>query len=443
MNVHLRMIGCRLNQAEIDAMARQLRQQGHTLVDDPAQADQIIVNTCAVTSDANRASRQLVRQLHAARADAPITVTGCYAQIAPDEIAVLPGVARVVGNADKDRLVETVTGQPVDPFDLEPVERDFPGRYARTRAFLKVQDGCDNACTFCVTTIARGAGRSRPLAEVVHEANLLTAMGYSEIVLTGVHLGSYGHDRGEMDGLANLVRALLSETDVPRLRLSSLEPWDLTPDFFSLWANPRLCPHLHLPLQSGCDATLRRMARRTSQAAFSVLMAAARAHIDQPCITTDVIVGFPGETDAEFEESAAFIEAMAFAGLHVFRYSRRPGTAAARMRGHVPEAVRKPRSERLLALSARLERTYAESLVATVRPVLWEQVAGVTGDGFLNVGYTDSYVRVGCAHPRPLTGQITQAHLTGWDSGRGVMRCVPLLEDELSNSGDERVESYG
>jgi threonylcarbamoyladenosine tRNA methylthiotransferase MtaB len=438
VNVHVRMIGCRLNQAEIDAMARQLHQQGHTLVDDPAHADQIIVNTCAVTADANRASRQLVRHLHAAQNDAPITVTGCYAQIAPDEVAVLPGVARVVSNSDKDRLVEMITGQPIEPFDREPFERDLPGRYARTRAFLKVQDGCDNACTFCVTTLARGEGRSRPLGEVLHEANALAAMGCSEVVLTGVHLGSYGHDRGERDGLAHLVRALLDETDLPRLRLSSLEPWDLTPDFFNLWANPRLCPHLHLPLQSGCDATLRRMARRTSQAAFSALMSAARAHIAQPCITTDVIVGFPGETDAEFEESAAFVEAMAFAGLHVFRYSRRPGTAAARMRGHVPEPVKKARSERFLALGARLERRYAESLAGQVRPVLWEQVAGVTDDGFLNVGYTDSYVRVGCTHPRPLTGQIIPAQLTAWDEVRGSMACVPLVERQLSDREMDR-----
>lgn len=426
MKVHLRMVGCRLNQAEIEAMARQLRQQGHSIVDDPAEAEQIIVNTCAVTQDANRASRQLVRQLHTASAQAAISVTGCYAQIAPNEIAVLPGVARIVPNEQKDRLVEQLTGQAVEPFDLEPFERDLPGRYARTRAFVKVQDGCDNACTFCVTTIARGAGRSRPLAEVVREVAGLAAAGFSEVVLTGVHLGSYGHDRGAADGLAELVRAILADTDVPRLRLSSLEPWDLTPDFFTLWADARLCPHLHLPLQSGCDATLRRMARRTSQRAFAELIEAARAHIADATITSDMIVGFPGETDDEFAISLAFAEQMAFAGLHVFRYSRRPGTAAARMRGHVAEAAKKERSEAMIALSARLERAHAQAQLGRVRPVLWEQVAGAAQDGFTNVGYTDNYLRVRCVHPQVFTGQITPARLLRYDEARAAVEVAPL-----------------
>ncbi|MFN8451714.1 MAG: radical SAM protein [Anaerolineae bacterium] len=235
MKVHLRMLGCRLNQSEIETMARQFRQQGHEIVDDPALADQIVVNTCAVTQDAVHDSRKLVRQLHRASTESAITVTGCYAQIAPGEIAVLPGVARVIDNAGKDALVSTLTGQPLEPFDAEPIARDTPQHLARTRAFVKVQDGCDNACTFCVTTIARGAGRSRPLDEVVREVRALHAAGYAEAVLTGVHLGSYGHDFGARDGLARLVRALLDETDIRRLRLSSLEPWDLSPEFFRLW----------------------------------------------------------------------------------------------------------------------------------------------------------------------------------------------------------------
>jgi threonylcarbamoyladenosine tRNA methylthiotransferase MtaB len=325
--------------------------------------------------------------------------------------------------------VPQITGKPLEPFDLEPHERGTRhGAAARTRAFVKVQDGCDNACTFCVTTLARGAGRSRPPVEIVAEVRMLHAAGYQEAVLTGVHLGSYGHDLGDRDGLRRLVRALLDDTDLPRLRLSSLEPWDLTPDFFDLWSNPRLMPHLHLPLQSGCDATLRRMARRTTQADFRALVEAARAHIPQVNLTTDVIVGFPGETDEEFEASFTFIESLAFSGLHIFRYSKRPGTAAARMRGHVGEAVKKARSARLHNLARDLEGQYARQFVGTTASVLWEQVGGATPDGFINVGYTEQYLRTRAVHPRVLTHHITSARLDSYDAESGQMHVSPLLE---------------
>jgi threonylcarbamoyladenosine tRNA methylthiotransferase MtaB len=426
MKVHLKMVGCRLNQSEIDRMARQFEAQGHDIVHDDASADHVVINTCAVTHDATRTSRQLISRAHRDNPSAAIHVTGCYAHIAPDEIAVLPGVARVVSNLDKDQLVPLVTGEAIPVFDLEPLQRD--GAAGRTRAFIKVQDGCDNACTFCVTTLARGAGRSRPPVEIVAEVRMLHAAGYQEAVLTGVHLGSYGHDLGDRDGLRRLVRALLDDTDLPRLRLSSLEPWDLTPDFFDLWSNPRLMPHLHLPLQSGCDATLRRMARRTTQADFRALVEAARAHIPQVNLTTDVIVGFPGETDEEFEASFTFIESLAFSGLHIFRYSKRPGTAAARMRGHVGEAVKKARSARLHNLARDLEGQYARQFVGTTASVLWEQVGGATPDGFINVGYTEQYLRTRAVHPRVLTHHITSARLDSYDAESGQMHVSPLLE---------------
>jgi threonylcarbamoyladenosine tRNA methylthiotransferase MtaB len=431
MKIHLRTLGCRLNQSEIETMSRQFEGQGHVMVEDPAQADWVVVNTCAVTTDATRGSRQLIRQLNRANPAAEITVTGCYAQISPDEIGVLPGVVRVVGNREKDDLVATVTGEPVPLFDLEPLNRDAAAGWAgRTRAFVKAQDGCDNACTFCVTTIARGEGRSRTVEDIVREVRGLHAMGYQEMVLTGVHLGSYGHDHGDHDGLAHLVRAILDETDVPRVRVSSLEPWDLSPAFFDLWQNPRLCRHLHLPLQSGSDATLRRMARRTTQAQFRQLVEEARARIPDACITTDVIVGFPGETDDEFATSEAFIRAMDFAGLHVFRYSRRPATAASRMRGHLSEDVKKERSARLHDLSAALERDYAERQTGRTAHVLWEHVSGATEHGFVNVGYTDTYVRVRCIHPRVLTNHITPARMERYDAATGAMHVEPIIEKE-------------
>jgi len=427
MKVHLRTLGCRLNQSEIDTMARQFRQQGHEIVDDPAQAEWFVVNTCAVTNEATHSSRQLIRELNRANAGGQITVTGCYAQIAPSEIGVLPGVARVVDNMAKDNLVSTLTGVPLEPFDEEPLTRQeaIKGASGRTRAFIKVQDGCDNACTFCVTTIARGAGRSRPLAEILNEIRYLQGIGYQEAILTGVHLGSYGHDTGDPNGMVKLVRAILDETDIPRLRLSSLEPWDLSPEFFDLWENPRLCRHLHLPLQSGCDSTLKRMLRRTNQTQFSALMRAARERVPEMGVTTDVIVGFPGETDEEFAISEVFIAEMDFAGLHVFRYSKRPGTAAARMRNHLPESVKKERSAHLHALSEQMEIRFAERAAGQTLPVLWEHVGGATQDGFLNVGYTDNYIRVGCVHPRVLTNEITPARLVRYE--RRQMEVIPVM----------------
>lgn len=428
MKVHLRMLGCRLNQSEIDMMARQFQQQGHEIVSHAAQADQIIVNTCAVTHDASRSSRHLIRDLHRANASAQITVTGCHAQIAPDDIRVLPGVSRVIDNRAKDTLVEQITGVRAEPFDHEPVMRGaHPGAAARTRAFVKVQDGCDNVCTFCITTVARGEGRSRPVADVVAEVRYLHASGYQETVLTGVHLGSYGHDLGNRDGLVHLTRALLKDTDIPRLRLSSLEPWDLSPEFFDLWDNPRVCRHLHLPLQSGCDATLRRMARHTSQSAFRELVQAARARVPDLNITSDVIVGFPGETDDEFAVSTAFIEEMDFAGLHIFRYSKRPGTPAARMKHHVREEVKKQRSGHLHTLAAAMEERFATRFVGSVSDVLWEHVGGATQDGFINIGYTDNYIRVRAVHPRVLTNHITPARLDAFHGDLRLVQGTPVL----------------
>lgn len=425
MKVHLRTVGCRLNQAEIDQMAHQLMQQGHTITDAAEEADQVIVNTCAVTHDAVKSGRRLIAELHRSSPNAAITATGCHAQLAPQAVAVLPGVTRVVGNAHKDTLVEQITGQAVEPFDLEPHERDTRAAW-RTRAFVKVQDGCDNACTFCITTVARGKGRSRPADEILHEIRALHALGYQEVVLTGVHLGSYGHDWQDQQGLYGLTQRILNETDVPRIRLSSLEPWDIATGFFALWDNPRLCPHLHLPLQSGCDATLKRMRRNTTTEAFRALVADARAHIADVRITSDLIVGFPGETNEEFEASAAFVAEVDFAGLHVFRYSTRADTPAARMRDQVSTDAKKARSQQMHVLSHDGERRFAERYVGTCLPVLWETISGAAPEGFINVGYTHNYLRVQAVHPRILTNTTTLARLIRWDTTH--LRAVPVIE---------------
>jgi threonylcarbamoyladenosine tRNA methylthiotransferase MtaB len=308
----------------------------------------------------------------------------------------------VVPNDAKDEIAPLPVGK-VTPLP--------PGALGRTRAFVKVQDGCNNRCAFCVTTLARGASRSRPLGEVIEEINALVAAGYKEAVLTGVHLGAYGRDLGRRDDLGGLVRAVLEQTAIPRVRLSSLEPWEVPAGFFALWENPRLCRHLHLPLQSGSAATLGRMGRRTTPADFAALVNRARAHIPDLSLTTDIMVGFPGETGAEFAESLAFVREMDFAKLHVFRYSPRPGTPAASMPGRVDGAAQRERSAQMQALSDEGARRFAARFVGRVMPVLWEAARTGEDGHFVNSGLTDNYLRVWLRISRVLTNTIASVRL--------------------------------
>ncbi len=419
MKVYLDTVGCRLNQSEIEALAGQLRAAGCELTAQPADADLVVVNTCAVTAAAASDSRQKVRQ--AARAGAKeIVVTGCWATLDPQAAAALPGVGRVVSNAQKDTLALDLLRLPPEAFDLEPLARQpLPGARLRTRAFIKAQDGCDNRCTFCVTSLARGASRSRSIDQVLSDVRAAVHGGSQEIVLTGVHLGSWGQDFSPAARLGELVAAVLHSGAATRLRLSSLEPWDLDADFFSLWQDPRLCRHLHLPLQSGCAATLWRMARKTSPAAFAALVEAARAAIPGVAVTTDVIVGFPGESETEFEESLRFVEAMDFAAGHVFAYSPRPGTAAARLPAQVPAAERKARSAQMRAALARAEAAYQARFIGSVLPVLWESAAGLGPQGWRMNGLTDNYLRVSAHAGQRLWNQITPVRLSSLQD-RGI-----------------------
>ncbi len=267
--VRIESIGCRLNIGEMEAVARSLTGRGHRVVTAGERADLCIFNTCTVTAMASRKSRQILRQLRRANPGATMIATGCYAEMAPDTVSVL-GMDLVIGNDDKDSLVEILEEKGLLVIDANDADETVqpgggPTPNRRTRAFLKVQDGCDNACSFCVVTVARGRGRSRSPQTVLDDISHVLDVGYQEIILSGVHLGSYGHDFGDREGLQHLVENILGLGTVPRLRLSSLEPWDLSPDFFDIFTDPCLMPHLHLPLQSGCDATLRRMARRTTQ----------------------------------------------------------------------------------------------------------------------------------------------------------------------------------
>ena len=424
MKIYLDTIGCRLNQSEIESMAMQFRVAGHEIVASPDQADMAVVNTCAVTNDAAAHSRSRIRAIARAGA-AQIIPTGCWATLQPREAAALPNVLQVVSNDRKDNLVrETLNLQPstLNPIDLEPIARQpLPGLHRRTRAFLKVQDGCDNHCTFCITTVARGEGRSRPAADVLLDIQSALNGGTKEIVLTGVHLGSWGQDFGMH--LRDLVRAILRETDVPRLRLSSLEPWDLDADFFSLWEDQRLMPHLHLPLQSGCESTLKRMARKTTPESFRGLAAAARQVMPDVAVTTDIIAGFPGETEAEFAESLAFVKEMDFAGGHVFTYSPRPGTGAARMKGQVEPEVRKERNHILRLALDESERSYRDRFVGRRMSVLWESTSELDEWGWQMEGLTGNYLRVKAAASSPRWNQIDPVAIRAvqQDGLRGVI----------------------
>ncbi len=416
MKIYLDTVGCRLNQAEIEAMGRGFRAAGHEIVSSAGDADMAVVNTCAVTAEAASDSRGAVRRIARAGVE-DITVTGCWATLQGKQAAELPNVRRVVENRRKDRLVSEVLDLPREAFDLEPLARQpLPGLRQRTRAFIKVQDGCNNHCAFCVTTIARGASSSRRAADVIADIRSAAHGGANEVVLTGVHLGSWGHDLGMK--LRDLIEAVLRETGVPRLRLSSLEPWDLDEGFFSLWEDPRLCRHLHLPLQSGCAATLRRMARKTTPASFQELLESARRAIPDVAVTTDIIAGFPGETEAEFAESIDFVQQMDFAGGHAFTYSPRPGTGAARMPDQVPPRVRKERNAAYREAFERAAGNYRRRFIGQRMLALWESTTQVDDSGWQMTGLTDNYLRVTASAPRPIWNEFSNVLLQAAEGDR-------------------------
>jgi len=422
MRIYLETLGCRLNQAEIESLGREAARRGHEVVDAPSAADWAIINTCTVTHVAARKSRQAIRRLHRINSAVSIAVVGCYGDNAPVQARGLPGVAMVVPNLHKEQVLDRIGAAPLvdDPQREHAAVLNLPCE--RTRAFVKVQDGCENACAYCVVTLARGPARSVRPETVLATARQRCAEGANELVLSGVNIGSYGRDQGPLatvpveEGwtLARLVRALLDACDVPRLRLSSIEPWDITPELLALWRDARLCRQLHLPIQSGCAATLRRMGRRTTPDALTALVAQARAWAPGLAITTDVMVGFPGESDGEFESSLAYIADLAPSRLHVFRYSLRPGTAAAAMPGQVPPDVAARRSQQMTALGKRLAQSYHEQLVGQEISVLFESQTpmGITS---MWEGLTDTYVRVRARATIDLANSLRRVRVTDAD----------------------------
>jgi len=413
MKIFLDSIGCRLNQAEIEKIARQFRTAGHEIVGEASLADVAVVNTCTVTSEAAADSRSKIRGAGRAGVE-DIIATGCWVTMEPDKAAELTGSNLIVLNDQKDNLVADFLDLPLETFDIEPLERTpLPGMRQRTRAFIKVQDGCNNDCTFCITTVARGKGQSRTVDEILADIQSALDGGTKEIVLTGVHLGSWGQD---LDlPLSHLIHAILEQTSVLRLRLSSLEPWDLEPDFFALWENPRLMPHLHLPLQSGSDTVLKRMRRNTTRSEFRDLVASARAIMPDVAITTDVIAGFPGETEEEFAETLDFVQEIGFAGGHIFTYSPREGTPAARMKGQLEKKTRKARNAALREAFAEMGTDYRNRFIGETSSVLWEASLSNSESGWLMSGLTGNYLRVHATLPEPRWNQVDQIRLENMD----------------------------
>lgn len=411
MDIHLKSLGCRLNEAELQTWASQFRAQGHRVVAQAEGADVLVLNSCAVTAEASRKSRQQLRRLHRENPNAKLVFTGCDATLSPEQVAAALGVDLVVANRDKDRLVELTAGA----FDVGvmPAMATEPGAaslYARgrERAFIKVQDGCRYRCAFCIVSVARGPERSRPIPDIVSEVNALHDGGVQEIVLTGVHVGGYGSDLGV--GLADLVRVLLRETEVPRIRFASVEPWDLPEALFALFANNRLMPHMHLPLQSGSDTVLRRMARRGRRETYATLLSEARSRVKDFNVSTDIIVGFPGESEPEWQETLSFVQECGFSHVHVFPYSPRAGTRAASMPDQVPEEIRKSRCRALRQIAEGLKRNVLERHLGRELPVLWEGRGKLQPDGLLRYhGYTANYLRAlaDVAPGQDLTGRIT------------------------------------
>ncbi len=398
-------LGCKLNIADSEAMARRLRDAGWSVVDRAPGVDAVIVNSCSVTHVADQKSRHLVRQARKLAPDATVAFTGCMVETAAPQTIDALGADLVSRQVDQIALADRI-------IELRPtLTPSLPTAPAlKTRAFISAQEGCNDVCAFCIIPRTRGRERSKPVAAIVAEAQAREAEGAQEIVITGTQLGAYGRDRGE-DGPYAVLAALLEATSVPRIRMSSLQPQDLSPRFVALWQDARLCRHFHLALQSGSETVLRRMRRRYSASQYREAVALLRRSIPDVAITTDVIVGFPGETEAEFEETYAFCHEMTFSGVHVFPYSQRSGTVAAKLPDPVDETAKKERVHRLIALAEAMSADYHARFLDRAVSVLWE----TRREDDVWEGLTDTYVRVRARSAADLHNQLTAVKITAVD----------------------------
>ena len=405
--IALQTLGCKLNQAETESLARKFLEAGYQVVAPDHAADIYLLNTCTVTHIADRKCRNLLRLAHRRNPDALIVAAGCYAERAAAEIGGIEGVGLVVSSKDKERLVEIVQAK-ADGHESCRQGGILKSSPFRTRALVKIQEGCSQPCSFCVVPHVRGRERSRLQEDVIAEVKARVAEGYKEVILTGTRIGRYEQN----GGLQGLAERILRESEVQRLRLSSLEPCDLTPELLNLWRDSRLCPHIHLPLQSGCDSVLQRMGRSYLTADYERAAALAREAIPNLALTTDVMVGFPGESEEEFSESYRFCERMGFAAMHVFPYSARPGTKAARMGDKVGASEKKRRCLLILALAHRGSQRFREQFVGQSMNVLWEG----NKDGIW-FGLTENYMRVFLPGQEPLANQILETKIVAQHDG--------------------------
>ena len=422
VDIAIYTLGCKVNQVETQAMERELLRRGHALVPFGGPADAYIVNTCTVTAVSDKKCRNLIRRARKAVPGAVVAVCGCYAQTDPKAAAGL-GADLVSGSAGRmafldelEKLLQSRGGQVVT-VDSAMARRDFErlragGTAGRTRAMLKVEDGCANFCSYCIIPYARGPVRSLPLAEAEEEARRLAAEGYREVVLTGIEISSWGRDLKTGAGLIDLVEGVCGAAPALRVRLGSLEPRTVTEDFCRRAAAlPNLCPHFHLSLQSGCDATLARMNRRYDTARYYESVRLLREYFPDPGVTTDLIAGFPGETEEEFAQTLAFVKRCAFTAMHVFPYSRRPGTPAASMPGQVPQEEKEGRARQAIALGAELEQSWLGRQAGRVLPVLFEEEK----DGLWQ-GHAPNYALVR-ARGEGLHNRVADVEITGVENG--------------------------
>ena len=429
MKIAFYTLGCKVNQYETQALEQLVTQRGHSLVPFEEAADAYVINTCTVTAVSDKKSRQVIRRARKAAPDAVIAVCGCYPQTHPDDVEKL-GVDLIAGTGDRTGFVDLLERewsdrQPITALDDAFQRRTFEplpagGLEGRTRAMLKMEDGCVNFCSYCIIPYARGRVRSLPLADCVRQARELEAAGYREIVLTGIEISSWGQDlEGKpelMEAIEAICQGLSPDT---RVRLGSLEPRTITPDFCRRAAAlPNLCPHFHLSMQSGCDTVLARMNRKYDSNRYYESVKFLHQVYDRPAITTDLIVGFPGETEEEFQQTLDFIQKCAFSAMHIFPYSKRPGTPAAKLPGQVLNAVKEERAHRAAQIARTMQDAYLDSWVGETVPVLFEEER----EGLWR-GHTTRYCEVAVQSAQPLHNQLRQVRITGRDGGalQGVL----------------------
>ena len=419
----LHNLGCKVNSYETEAMQQLLEEAGYEIVSFHEKADVYIINTCSVTNIADRKSRQMLHRAKKQNPEAVVVAAGCYVQSAAEELKADLAVDVIIGNNKKQDLVPILEEYFKDRTDSSHViEINETHEYERlsihkiadhTRAFLKVQDGCNQFCSYCIIPYTRGRVRSRSPEEVVAEVRELAAAGYQEVVLTGIHLSSYGVDfkEEENENLLSLIRQVHEVEGIRRIRLGSLEPRIITDEFAKALASmPKFCPHFHLSLQSGCDETLKRMNRHYTTEEYAAGCDILRRYFDNPAITTDVIVGFPGETEEEFEATKAFLERIGFYEMHIFKYSRRAGTRADRMPEQVPEQIKNVRSEALLLLEKQMSKAYRESFLGKKKTVLLEEKTEIGGRAYM-IGHTMEYVKAVVPYTDNLKNKMTEGIL--------------------------------